>query len=99
MEADMQEHKLTTEAMKAQLMEVMLEHKRQSEIQAELIRKQEELDRKMKQHHTESLAKQDQIVKEQAALAKTQEDMAKKKDQTNDGITALLVMMQKQQKP
>jgi hypothetical protein len=33
--------------MKAQLMEVMLEQKRQSVIQAELVSKQEKLDRKM----------------------------------------------------
>lgn len=99
MEVDLQEQKLTIEAMKAQLMEVMLEQKRQSEIQAEQVRKQEKLDKKMQKHHTEFLAKHYQIEKEQAEMAKTQAHMAKKQDQTNDGINALLETMQKQQKP
>jgi len=62
----MQEQNLTTEVKKAQHMEVMLEQKRQCEIQAELIRKQEELDRKMQKHHEESLRKQAELAKEQA---------------------------------
>jgi hypothetical protein len=73
-------------------MEVMLEHKHQSEIQAELIRKQEELDRKMQKHHEESSI-------QQVELAKEQEEMAKKQDQANVGIASLLDMMKKQQQP
>jgi len=38
---------LTTEVVKAQLMEVMAVQKHQNEFQPELIRKQEELERKM----------------------------------------------------
>lgn len=46
LQEDMLEHKMTSEALKNQLSEVMKEHKRQSEIQEELIRKQEEMAKK-----------------------------------------------------
>ena len=80
MEANMQEQKLTIEAMKAWLMEVILKLKRQSEIQAELIMKQEEMERKMQKHHEQSLRKQVELVKEEAKMAKTRSKMAKKQD-------------------
>jgi hypothetical protein len=51
--------------------------------------KQEELDKKMQKHHEESLRKQAELSKEQAV-------MAKKQDQANAGIAALLDMMKKQ---
>jgi hypothetical protein len=64
MQADMEEQKLTTKVVKAQLMEVMLEKKRQSVIQADLIRKQEALEKKMQEHHEESLRKKEELAKE-----------------------------------
>jgi len=82
MQADMKEWKLTTENVKAQLIEVMLEQKRHNELQAELIRKQEALEKKMQKQHEETLAKQ--------------AEMTKKQDETNAGIDALLEMMKKQ---
>ncbi|AES78388.1 hypothetical protein MTR_7g028650 [Medicago truncatula] len=92
MQVDMKEQKLSTEAVKAQLMEVTLVQKHQNEIQTELIRKQEELERKMQEHHEESLRKQVQLAKEQVELEK-------KQHQTNDEIDVILEMMKKQQQP
>jgi len=53
----------------------------------------------MQIHHTESLSKQAKMAKEQANMTKTQAEIARKQDQTNVRINALLEMMQKQQKP
>jgi len=85
LQEDMQDHKLTTKALRDQLLVVMQEQKWQNEIQEGLVRKQEELERNMHKHHEESLAKQAELAQEQA--------------KTNAGIAALLEMMQKQHKP
>jgi hypothetical protein len=59
-----------------------LEQKRQSDVQAELIRKQEALERRIQEHHMETLRKQ--------------EEMSKKQNETNGGIAALWEMLKKQ---
>nr|ABN09111.1 hypothetical protein MtrDRAFT_AC174465g14v2 [Medicago truncatula] len=48
----MEDPKLTTEAVKAQLSEVMLEQNRHNEIQVELIRKLEALEKKMQEQQS-----------------------------------------------
>jgi len=45
--ADLQEQKMTTKAMKAKLIEILKEHKRLRDNQAEPVRRQEELAREM----------------------------------------------------
>lgn len=52
LQVDMEDPKLTTEAVKAQLSEVMLEQNRHNEIQVELIRKLEALEKKMQEQQS-----------------------------------------------
>ena len=93
--------KLTTKAEQAQLLEVKMEQKRQNNIQEELIRKQEALEKRMHEQHLETIRKQEEMAKKQEELERNMqkqlEETMAEQSKTNAGIASILEMMKKQQ--
>ena len=65
--------------MQPQLLEVKIEHKRKNDIQEELIRNQEALEKRMHEQHLETIRKQEERAKKQEELER---NMQKKHEET-----------------
>lgn len=79
----MEDQKLTTEAVKTQLSEVMLEQNRHNEIQVELIRKLEALEKKMQEQHQQTFRKHEELEKK---MQKQHEETLIEQVKTNEGL-------------